>query len=85
MQIKDGKCLDCHTTPETAPPKQLELYGRDGGYGWKMDEIVAAQVVYVPVSEAFRSERRDGNTVIIFAAVALVVGAGFSLVLLRKA
>src|SRR5262249_14349187 len=52
MAVKDAKCLDCHRTPEEAPPKQVELYGREGGYGWKMGEIVAAQMVYVPVSEA---------------------------------
>ncbi|MFT3789155.1 MAG: DUF3365 domain-containing protein [Tepidisphaeraceae bacterium] len=56
MQIKSQACLDCHTTPDTAPPRQVELYGRDGGYGWKMHEIIAAQMVYVPVSDAFRAD-----------------------------
>jgi serine/threonine protein kinase len=56
MTIKDARCLECHTTPEMAPPKQVEMYSHEGGYGWKMNEVVAAQVVYVPVSSAFRSD-----------------------------
>jgi serine/threonine protein kinase len=56
MVIKDMRCLDCHTTPEMAPPKQIEMYGRDGGYGWKMNEVVAAQMVYVPVGAAFQTD-----------------------------
>ena len=56
MAITDQRCLECHTTPEMAPPKQVEMYGREGGYGWKMNEVIAAQMVYVPVSSAFRSD-----------------------------
>jgi len=62
MVIRDAKCLDCHTTEEAAPPEQVAIYGKDGwhgGYGWKMNEVIAAQIVYVPVSEAFRADTSD--------------------------
>jgi hypothetical protein len=64
MSIADSKCLDCHSTPDKAPPQQIELYGSEGGYGWKMGEIIATQMVYVPVSEAFRADSNTSTWVI---------------------
>ncbi len=85
MAIKDAKCLDCHTTPETAPAKQVDLYGKTGGYGWQMGEIVAAQTVYVPVSMAFRSDNKTGAIILgSLAGVFVLLGCG-SFVLLRRA
>jgi serine/threonine protein kinase len=87
MVIADAKCLDCHTTPEVAPPAQVELYGAGGwtgGYGWKMDEVIAAQVVYVPVSEAFRSESQVGVKVIAILAGVCMLGGLVSLLMLTR-
>jgi serine/threonine protein kinase len=85
MAVKTRSCLDCHTTPEVAPPKQVELYGREGGYGWQMDEVVAAQMVYVPVSEAFRSDPAGAYWVIGALAGAFVLAGVGLVVVLRKA
>jgi protein-histidine pros-kinase len=49
IQIKQSGCLGCHTTPEKAPPQMFKVYG-DNGYGWKLKEIVGAQIVMVPMS-----------------------------------
>ncbi len=43
-------CLECHTTPAQAPREMVELYGPANGFGWKENEVVAAQIVSVPVS-----------------------------------
>src|SRR5579884_3854944 len=43
-------CLECHSTPEIAPKSMLALYGPNNGFGWKPGEIVAANVVSVPMS-----------------------------------
>jgi serine/threonine protein kinase len=85
MIVKEQTCLDCHTTPEVAPPEQVKLYGRETGYGWKMNEVIAAQVVYVPVSGAAKGESRDGYAIFGAATgVILVVGVG-GIFWLRKA
>jgi serine/threonine protein kinase len=85
MAVKDKSCLDCHTTAETAPPKQIEQYG-PGGMGWKLGEIVAAQMVYVPVSEAFDHERQMGVTgIAVVAGLSLVGVLGSLWLLLRRA
>jgi len=43
-------CLECHSTPDVAPPAMIKLYGAANGFGWKEDEIIGAQIVSVPVS-----------------------------------
>lgn len=50
IQIKQSGCLGCHTTPEKAPPHMVKKYGSDYGYGWKLKEIVGAQIVTVPLA-----------------------------------
>lgn len=43
-------CLVCHSTPSNAPPEMLQVYGPANGFGWKENDIIAAQIVSVPVS-----------------------------------
>jgi hypothetical protein len=50
IQITNVSCLTCHTTPAKAPPEMIQLYGSANGFGWKMDEIIGAQIVSVPMS-----------------------------------
>jgi len=62
IRIKDAKCLTCHTTPDVAPASQVKAYGPNNGFGWKLNEVIGAQIVSVPTSlpvkmasEAFRT------------------------------
>ena len=50
MKITNPKCLDCHTTPDMAPPAMVEIYGPTNGFGWELNSVVAAQIVSVPMS-----------------------------------
>ncbi|HLP85518.1 MAG TPA: DUF3365 domain-containing protein [Phycisphaerales bacterium] len=85
MIVGDARCLDCHTTPEKAPRRQVELYGSEGGYNWKLGDVIATQVVYVPVSEAFKADESRTVTVLAALAGAFVVVAAAAMYLLRKA
>ena len=51
LAVKDKSCLLCHNTAAVAPKSMVASYGKTGGYGWMLNEIVAAQTVYVPVGE----------------------------------
>ncbi|HEX3435306.1 MAG TPA: DUF3365 domain-containing protein [Pseudacidobacterium sp.] len=44
----EQSCMECHSTPSAAPRTMLEKYGSANGFGWKLREIVAAQIVSVP-------------------------------------
>lgn len=50
LQIKDPSCLQCHSTPDAAPIKMLDVYGPNNGFGWKLNEIVGAQIISVPMT-----------------------------------
>jgi protein-histidine pros-kinase len=50
IQIKNGACLVCHSTMDAAPKTMLDIYGNANGFGWKMNEIIGAQVVSVPMT-----------------------------------
>ena len=57
--ITKQSCLECHSTPDVAPKSLLTTYGTKHGFGWKLNDIVAAQIVYVPAEEILRSVRRS--------------------------
>ncbi len=51
IQIKKPGCLTCHGRADDAPESMLALYNsRSNGFGWKLNEIVGAQIVTVPIS-----------------------------------
>jgi protein-histidine pros-kinase len=50
LQIKDAACLGCHSTAAEAPKTMIDIYGPNNGFGWKLNEIVGAQVISVPMA-----------------------------------
>jgi HAMP domain-containing protein len=50
IQITDPSCLLCHSQPSAAPATMLDMYGSSNGFGWKLDEVIGAQIVSVPMS-----------------------------------
>jgi protein-histidine pros-kinase len=67
--------LACHSVPEAAPATMLDTYGRADGFGWKLNEVVAVQVVSVPMSVA--QQRAD----VLLRSVMLMLTAAFILML----
>ena len=57
LQIKDPACLACHSTSDVAPKTMVDAYGSNNGFGWKLNEIIGAQVISVPMKIPF--ERAD--------------------------
>ncbi|WP_242345369.1 c-type heme family protein [Anaeromyxobacter terrae] len=43
-------CMECHSIPTAAPKEMIQLYGPNNGFGWKEGDVVAAQIISVPVS-----------------------------------
>jgi len=78
IKVSSPSCLTCHSTPSAAPASMIRLYGEANGFGWKMDEIVGAQIVSVPLSASDEATRRT-FTIVVSALVAialLVLGVG---------
>jgi HAMP domain-containing protein len=78
IKIGNPACLDCHSTPAAAPGSLVRAYGKDGGFGWKLDEIVGAQIVSVPMSVPIQRARLTlytalGALVVIFVAMFIIL------------
>ncbi len=41
-------CLRCHDTVDVAPTTMIAKYGSAGGFGWKVGEIIGAQIIQIP-------------------------------------
>jgi hypothetical protein len=52
IRVDDASCLTCHSTPEVAPPEMVKIYGTANGFGWKLNEVIGAQIVSVPAKLA---------------------------------
>jgi len=58
LSIKKESCLQCHGLAKDAPPSLINTYGSTNGFGWKLNEIVAAQTIYVPANEVITRGRQ---------------------------
>jgi len=68
FKITNPKCLACHSTPDAAPPTMIDLYGRDNGFGWQLNSVIGAQIVYVPMSLPLERAKQALHTFIILLA-----------------
>ena len=73
-----GACLRCHDTADRAPQTMISKYGSANGFGWKVGEIIGAQIVQVP--EASAKARADA-TFRAFTASVVAVLVGIAVVL----
>jgi len=82
IKISNPACLACHSTPEAAPKTLLDRYGPNNGFGWKLDEVLGAQVVSVPMTVPL--QRADNALMVVVAVltgVFLLVGASLNFML----
>lgn len=75
FRIANENCLACHSTPEVAPAAMVDLYGPENGFGWKMGEVIGAQVISAPM--AIAEERAERMVMVLLAAL----GSAFLVVL----
>jgi len=59
-------CLECHSTPDAAPTAMLARYGSSNGFGWKDGEVIAAQVISLPLSVPLEIARAEFRAVLIY-------------------
>lgn len=74
----DSACLRCHDTAQNAPTTMVAKYGAANGFGWKVGEIIGAQIVQIP--ESFALARAEatfrvfiGSLVGVLLALALLL------------
>ena len=78
LRLPSQACLACHSVPSAAPVSMIDLYGPSNGFGWKMGDAIAAQIVSVPMAVAVEKANRlfllfMGGLAAVFAVVLLVL------------
>jgi protein-histidine pros-kinase len=89
IQIKQAGCLACHTTPERSPPQLVAKYGSENGYGWKLKEIVGAQIVTVPLSVPVENANRMfvtfmGTLTAVFVVLFVILNLMLTVLIIRR-
>jgi len=82
------RCLPCHSLPANAPATLVARYGSNNGFGWQSGEVVAAQIVSVPVAAASARASLVLRTLIIsliamFLAIMLIINAALYMLVVR--
>jgi HAMP domain-containing protein len=82
LKVADPKCLECHSTVEAAPKPMVENYGPANGFGWKLNEVVGAQIISVPTRVPLeRAEQAFKVFMTSITAVFIVIGIMLNLML----
>ncbi|MEM7065081.1 MAG: DUF3365 domain-containing protein [Cyanobacteria bacterium P01_B01_bin.77] len=63
LLMTDASCLECHGSAQNAPQYLLDMYGDRNGFNWQLNDVVAAQMVYVPADMIFNRGRQNLHTV----------------------
>jgi protein-histidine pros-kinase len=71
--ITNAACMRCHTSPAEAPATLVDLYGPTNGFGWKLNEVLGAQIVSVPMRVPFERAYQTFLQVIAWLTLVFVV------------
>jgi protein-histidine pros-kinase len=67
--VRDSECLVCHSTPDQAPKTLIHDYPAGGGFGWKLNEIIGAQIVSVPEDVPMRMASQALKTLLLYLVI----------------
>jgi HAMP domain-containing protein len=73
LSVSKESCLRCHSTPQAAPKSQLATYGRENGFGWKLNEIVGVKMISVPANRILQNAQKLQNSVTTILVVCLLI------------
>jgi len=71
--VATQSCLECHSTPDVAPAAMIKTYGAQNGFGWKLNQVIAAQIVSVPMSVPIQVADTAYRSLIMFLVITFLV------------
>ena len=66
IAITDNACLVCHSQPSAAPKSMIADYGSEHGFGWRLNEVIGAQIITLPLANTIAKAHQ---TLILFLAI----------------
>ncbi len=78
LVVSQPGCLECHSTFDVAPKTMIDIYGKNNGFGWKLNEIIGAQVISIPAKKVINQARQSAVLIllivfIVFIAIIILV------------
>ncbi len=88
LKVTEEGCLTCHSTPERAMPVMIKQYGSNNGFGWKLNEIIGAQIVSVPMALPIENANRAFLTFMasltaVFVVLFIILNIMLSILIVR--
>jgi protein-histidine pros-kinase len=68
-----ASCMECHSTPDVAPAAMIRKYGSANGFGWTLGQVIAAQIVSVPMDVPMGIARKAFNRLLLFLMITFLV------------
>ena len=89
IQIKSPSCLECHSTVDAAPKTMIDLYGPANGFGWRMEEVIGAQIVSVPMAVPIERANKTftafmGSLAAVFVAIFVLLNIMLYTMVIRR-
>ena len=80
--VNKQRCMACHSTPEAAPKSMVALYGTQAGFGWRLNEVIGAQIVSVPMAvPAARAAKVRNLFLIVYVGIFVLLAVFMNLLL----
>ncbi|MDJ0736153.1 MAG: DUF3365 domain-containing protein [Nostocaceae cyanobacterium] len=70
--VSQSGCLKCHGKVEDAPKTMIDIYGTTGGFGWKLNEIVGAQILSIPASRIIQKAQKSSALILLIVFVVFI-------------
>ncbi len=89
VRVDDQACLVCHSVPSAAPSSMIDLYGSSNGFGWKLGDVIGAQIISVPMQLALDRADRTLYTFMaslagVFLLMLIIVNLLLDMVVIRR-
>jgi len=68
-----ASCLECHSEPSAAPAAMIKKYGPNNGFGWQLNQVIAAQIVAVPMTVPDAIAQKAYRNLLLFLITVFVV------------
>lgn len=73
LAVTKESCLVCHSTVDVAPKSMIQRYGTAHGFGWKLNEIIGAQIISVPADRVIQKAHKSSVVIIGIVSIVFVV------------
>jgi len=73
-EIMEENCLRCHSVPENAPEKLVEIYGNSLSFNRNVGDVISVVSIRIPINEAFKRAEENIIQLIFVLSITYIFG-----------